>query len=115
MEKIKVNTGRKYFGIVNIGGKTYVCPGWIEVPLGTTREQVELDSNIPIIKPKAEKSEPEVVSKDLRFEAKSSKGDKIYSVTFINGHWDCSCPARMFFKGHCKHIKKYEAETLSKK
>ena len=114
MQKIIVNTGREYFGIVNVGGKTYVCPGWIEVPLGTTREQIELDFELPIIKPEVAEDAPKTPSKALKFEAKSSKGDKIYTVTFENGRWDCTCPARMYFKGHCKHIKKFESETLSK-
>lgn len=113
MQKIKVNTGRNYFGIVNIGGKTYVCPGWIEVPLGTTREQIELDLELSIIKPEVDESKPEITQDRLEFEATSSKGDKIYKVTFEKGRWDCTCPARMYFKGHCKHIKKFEAETLS--
>ena len=114
MQKIKVNTGRNYFGIINVGGKTYVCPGWHEVPLGTTREQIELDLELPITPEKTVQDEPKITTERLEFEATSSKGDKIYKVTFENGRWDCNCPARMFFKGHCKHIKKFEAETLSK-
>ena len=110
MEKIKIPRHPVFrdFGIVKTIGKTYVCPGWHEVPEGTTRDQIELVDDYSI--PKKEKSVevPEKTQQDLRFEALSSKGDKKYIVTYKNGAWDCTCPARTFFKGHCKHIKKFE-------
>jgi len=110
MEKIKIprHAAFKDFGIFRTIGKTYVCPGWIEVPHGTTREDILLvdDYTLPIKEVVKETTEEPV--KDLRFEALSSKGDKKYIVTFKKGEWDCTCPARTFFKGPCKHIKKFK-------
>lgn len=115
MKKVKVNTfNGKIYGVSTLNGKTYVFPGWIEVPLGTSLEQVELDSNLPIVKPVEPKKVVQVKPERLTFEAKSSKGDKTYQITRIDGEWDCSCPAKMFFSGNCKHIKKIiETETLA--
>jgi len=116
MKKIKINTGNHgfspgFFAITRVLDKTYVMPGWHVVPSGTTRDQVELTSELSNIKVKNPSKGPEVsvkeTEKDLRFEALSSKGDKKYIVTYKNGDWDCTCPARTFFKGHCKHIKSY--------
>lgn len=124
MQKIKVNTGHHSFGpsvfaIVNILDKTYVCPGWVEVPQGTTRDQIELTSDLPTIKKKKsiETSEVKKVKTEiLKFKALSSKGDKTYDVTSINGEWDCTCPASTFFRGPCKHIKKFkDSETKESK
>ena len=98
----KINTGRNYFGIVEVLGKTYVVPGWHEVPLGTTRDKIELVYNEPsymIAKP-TEATE----SSDMSWEVKGSKGS-IYKVTLRNNRWDCNCPARTFRRGDCKHIK----------
>jgi len=33
-------------------------------------------------------------------------------VTLKNGRWDCSCPARQFRRGDCKHIKLKKDENL---
>ena len=98
----KINTGRKYFSVVNILGKTYVCPGWHEVPLGTTRAQIDLVYNEPsymMAKP-VEATE----SSDESWEVKGSKGS-VYKVTLRSNKWDCTCPARTFRRGDCKHIK----------
>jgi hypothetical protein len=110
MEKIKIprHPAFKDFGIFKTIGNTYVCPGWHEVPDGTTREDILLvDDYLPIKKEDVIET-TEKPSKDLRFEALSSKGDKKYIVTYMKGEWDCSCPARTFFKGPCKHIKKFK-------
>jgi len=110
MEKIKIPRHQVFrdFAIVKTIGKTYVCPGWYEVPEGTTREDIELVDDYTLPLKEKVKAAPEVTSKDLSFEALSSKGDKMYIVTFTKGEWDCTCPARTFFKGHCKHIKKFK-------
>lgn len=98
----KINTGREYFGIVNQGNRTFVIPGWHEVPSGTTRDQIMLVYNEPsYMKPMlAEATE----SSDMLWEVKGSKGS-VYKVTLRNNKWDCSCPARTFRRGDCKHIK----------
>jgi hypothetical protein len=124
MQKIKVNIGHHSFGpsvfaIANILNKTYVMPGWHEVPFGTTRDQVELTSELSNIKVKNPSKSPEVKiekTERLSFKALSSKGDKTYDVTSINGEWDCTCPASTFFRGPCKHIKKFkDVETKGTK
>ena len=98
----KINTGRDYFGIVNQGGNTYVVPGWHEVPAGTTREQIELVYNEPsYMKPTPTEA---TESSDMVWEVKGSKGS-VYKVTLRNNRWDCTCPARTFRRGDCKHIK----------
>jgi hypothetical protein len=99
----------KDFAIVEILGKTYICPGWHEVPNGTTRDDVQLDVLATIEKPVAEPEVPEVIGVSQVFEVLSSKGDKRYTVTLDQGRWDCDCPARQFRRGDCKHIKKVKA------
>jgi hypothetical protein len=124
MKKIKINTGSHgfspgFFAIVRIGDKTYVMPGWHKVPSGTTRDQVELTSELSNVKVKNPSKSPEVkIEKNerLSFKALSSKGDKTYNVTSIGGVWDCTCPASTFFRGPCKHIKKFkDVETKGTK
>ena len=124
MKKIKINTGDHgfspgFFAIVRIGDKTYVMPGWHKVPSGTTRDQVELTSELSNIKVKNPSKSPEVKiekTERLSFKALSSKGDKTYNVTSISGVWDCTCPASTFFRGPCKHIKKFkDVETKGAK
>jgi hypothetical protein len=122
MKKIKINTGSHgfspgFFSIANISDKTYVMPGWHEVPSGTTRENIELTSDLSNTKLKYPPKGTEIKiekPKKLSFKALSSKGDKSYDVTLFNGEWNCTCPASKFFKGHCKHIKKFkDIETKS--
>jgi hypothetical protein len=94
---------KKVFAIVNILDKTYVCPGWHEVPHGTTREQIEIDMDaIPV------KEEPLVEAvKNSSYEVmvKGSKPGKEYKVKFERNMWSCTCPAANFRRGDCKHVK----------
>lgn len=114
MSKIKIPTYPgpfyKIFGIVKTLSGTYVCPGWHPVPDGTTRDQIEMIHPEGWIPPK--KEEPKKPGKDLFFDATSSKGDQTYKVTRIRGNWDCTCPAKSFRRGECKHIKKFKEETI---
>lgn len=103
MEKIKVKTGHTYFGIVDTLNGTYVCPGWIPVPHGTTRETIELDMSDISIPKRRSASVKKGPSKEWRVE--SSKPGKFYTVSFDGEKWDCNCPAKMFHRGDCKHIK----------
>mgnify|MGYP000881699595 CR=1 FL=1 len=112
MKKIKVNTGRNYFAIVQTLSGTYVCPGWTPVPEGTTREMIELDMNVqpsPVKKPTEVKPEP---PKEWQVEA--SKPGKFYTVSDKGGYWDCTCPAKTFHRGDCKHIKAIKAKKVEK-
>ena len=116
MKNIKINTGshgfaKGFFAIINISNKTYIMPGWQEVPSGTTREQIELTSDLSNTLVKNESKGPEIKieeDKPLSFKEVSSKGDKTYNVTYVNGIWNCTCPASKFFRGPCKHIKKFK-------
>ena len=98
----KINTGRNYFGIIEVLSKTYVVPGWHEVPSGTTRDEIELVYNEPSYSMKTTKESTK--SSDMAWEVEGSKGS-VYKVTLRNNRWDCSCPARTFRRGDCKHIK----------
>ena len=113
MEKIKVNTGRNYFAIVTTLNGTYVCPGWTPVPSGTTREMIELDVNV---QPLTEQKTAEVKTEPQQeWKVEASKPGKFYQVTYKMGRWDCTCPAKMFHRGDCKHIKKVTAEKKVEK
>ena len=94
---------KNVFAIVNTPDKTYVCPGWHEVPRGTTREQIEIDmSVIPVVKtpmPDAPKNSLYEVT------VKGSKPGKEYKVKFERNMWSCTCPAANFRRGDCKHVK----------
>ena len=93
------------FAIANIGDKSYVCPGWYPVPKGTTRDQITFKKSTKI-KPKTEVTEVKVKT----WKVESSKPGKFYKVTERNGEWDCTCPAKGFFRGDCKHIKSIKAK-----
>jgi len=43
--KIKIQNKTAFTGgvITSIGGKTYFCPGWVEVPEGTVIEDIEFE------------------------------------------------------------------------
>ena len=100
--KIKINTGRNYFGLSITNGNTYVLPGWHEVPNGTTRADIELVYDEPSYLMEAPTESTK--SSDMVWEVKGSKGS-IYKVTLRKDRWDCTCPARTFRRGDCKHIK----------
>ena len=93
----------KVFAIINTISGTYVCPGWHPVPAGTTREQIEFDmTSTPSVK-KAATEEPKMANKEWQIE--SSKKNKFYTVSLRDATWDCTCPAKNFHRGDCKHIK----------
>lgn len=98
----KINTGRNYFGIIATLEGWYVVPGWHKVPEGTTREEIELVYDEPsyLMETPTESTE----TSDTSWEVEGSKG-AIYKVTLRNNRWDCTCPARNFRRGDCKHIK----------
>ena len=94
---------RDVFAIVKTLSGTYVCPGWHAVPSGTTREQIEFDmTSIPSVE-KVVTEEPKMAKKEWQVE--SSKKNKFYTVSLSSSTWDCTCPAKNFHRGDCKHIK----------
>jgi hypothetical protein len=112
MKKIKVNTGREYFAIVQVLGGTYVCPGWTPVPEGTTRDMIELDMNVQSSPQKTSTEVKQEPPKEWRVEA--SKPGKFYTVSIDTRGWDCTCPAKMFHRGDCKHIKNVKSKKVEK-
>jgi hypothetical protein len=83
--------------LANIGFKRYAISGgvWIEVPLDTTRD--ELDKYMVWDRPVIEDT------KKLTWEVQGSKGN-IYKVTFEEGtRWSCTCPG-FNWRRTCKHI-----------
>jgi len=91
------------FAIVKTLSGTYVCPGWHPVPSGTTRDQIEFDmTSIPSVE-KVVTEEPKMAKKEWQVE--SSKKSKFYTVSLNSSTWDCTCPAKNFHRGDCKHIK----------
>ena len=99
--EIPQETYNGFFGMVTVSNKTYVCPGWYEVPLGTTREQIKL------VGAKAEVKTPERVKPIQKtFKVEGSKPGTFYDVKLFNGFWSCNCPSSKFHRGECKHIKK---------
>ena len=98
------------FALVTTGSGTYVCPGWHPVPDGTTRDQIKFGKSTKVVKPKPI---PVVTKTKTRsWKVESSKLGKFYDVTEINGTWDCTCPAKNFFRGDCKHIKSKKTEKI---
>ena len=85
-------------GITTIGGKTYVCPGWHEVPEGTTLKEVMPRWTQDL--PKMEKKPTHTISEMID----SSTAGKQYAVTF-DGIWrNCEC-AGFGFRKNCRHVK----------
>lgn len=80
-----------------VSGKTYIVPDWIEVPKGTTIEDVKK------IWKKTEIIRPGSSGKKEVFMVKSTDGLREYEVIVENQIWSCTC-ARYGFKKSCKHI-----------
>ena len=92
MYKVPNHPVFKSFGIMRLPSGTYLCPGWIKVPDGTTREDVKWEKDLP-------KSSIPVFKE---FDVKGLTGDYqvVLSDQFGNS---CSCTGFKFRK-HCKHI-----------
>ena len=105
MNKIKIprHPVFKSFAIVTIGDEQWVCPGWIQIPFGTSRDDIEWSDDI-IIEKKKVVTEVKAVQNQSH-KVLSSNGKKEYDVTLMNGIWSCTCPAANFRRGDCKHIK----------
>jgi hypothetical protein len=81
-------------------GKTYACPMWIEIPVGTSLNAIraiwvqDRPNGLPL--------------KDLslnqvkEYKIPNSKGNGFYTVTEDMGTWKCECTG-FGFKGTCKH------------
>jgi len=103
--KIQRHPSFRDFALVKLPGATYICPGWIRVAEGTSREDIEFESDIIIEKRQVSS---DVISESPvkhEFHVASSNGRSEYMVTSMNGIWNCDCPASTYRRGHCKHIK----------
>lgn len=84
-------------GIVNFDTKSYIVPAWLEVPLGTTLEQIDWIPVLPL-----SQSDPDVMK------VTGSKGD-IYHVRRQGDIYFCDCMGFKRLKVEkralgCKHI-----------
>jgi len=77
------------FGLITTENKTYVIPGWHEVP--KRKPLGVLTYNVP----------------------SSSNPNSTYKVTFKNSKWSCTCPANQFRRQECKHINKIRTSVQS--
>ena len=87
--------------LANIGFKRYAISGgtWIEVPLDTTRD--ELDKYMVWDRPKIDEV------KRMTWEVEGSKGN-VYKVTLTGDRWSCTCPG-FKWRNSCKHIEAKKA------
>lgn len=96
-----------YFAMLTLNGKTYVCPGWHKVPLGTKREQIKIINLKPV------EAQPKFKPLQKVFKVEGSKPGTVYDVKLFNGNWSCNCPASKWSRSECKHIKKLkESEKI---
>lgn len=96
------------FTVVKTVDGTYICPLWILVDDGTTRDDVEFLDDIQIDPDMAAAEVTEGAKNDTEYTIPSSNGKTTYRITFKKGQWNCNCPAKSFRRGHCKHIKHFE-------
>lgn len=98
------------FGIVKTISGTYVCPGWHPVPEGTTRDQIKFHPSAKSSKPETRPEAPKKTKKEWTVEG--SRPGVVYTVTSNGSQWDCTCPAKTFQRGDCKHIKAKKSENI---
>ena len=92
----QTTNGNGSFSLVVAGGKKFIVPRWIEVPMNTEMEDICVEE-----KPELPRIEP---SEDREWTLVGSKGN-IYTVARNGGSFTCTCPASMFQKfKDCKHI-----------
>ena len=98
------------FGIANTLSGLYVCPGWHKVPDGTTRDQIRFHPSAKVAK--AETAPVITKTENRSWQVEASKPGKFYTVSEKEGRWDCTCPAKTFHRGDCKHIKAKKNELI---
>ena len=90
-------------GILNINGKTYHTPSWIEVHPKTTVNDIMVEKN-PF---------EELFVEEKKWSFKSGSSDKEYTVRHnAKGNLSCDC---MGYIGHgrCKHIKEVSSQIVA--
>jgi len=73
-----------------IKDKKYLMPGWTEVPMETTLDDVEYEKVV-------------LITDKIEHKVTGSRGD-VYTVTEYNNTLKCDCPAGKFNR-KCKHLK----------
>lgn len=100
----KYQSRSPYFGILNINGKKYLTPDWIEVLPETTMDD---------IKPFEEENRgrPKKVERNDEWKFESSSSDVVYTVRQVGVTYKCNCPGVWRAKDRrCKHIKEVESQ-----
>jgi hypothetical protein len=88
--------------LYKLGAKTYVVPGYIEVPNDTTLLDV-FNQWIPwYVENYPDEPQKEEI-KSIKETVVSSKGDKTYDVYFNNGSWWCDCVG-FGYRNKCRHV-----------
>ena len=96
LKRDQTANGAGAYSLIVAGGKKYLCPAWIEVPMETQMSDV-------FVEPKPELPRVET-PEDREWTFIGSKGNK-YTVARNGGAFTCTCPASMFQKfKDCKHI-----------
>ena len=98
------------FGLAKTLSGTYVTPGWHLVPDGTTRDQIKFHPSAKSSKPEPQPETPKQTVEE--WTVSGSKPGVTYQITHTVGRWDCTCPAKMFHRGDCKHIKAKKNELI---
>jgi hypothetical protein len=97
-QRFRYESRTPYFGFVELNGKRYLTPDWIEVHPQTTFTDVH--HIVPEVEQLKEKNE---------WEFKSSSSDSTYKVRQNGLKLTCSCPGAWRAKDRkCKHIKAVE-------
>lgn len=76
-------------GLVTLGQKKYVVPGWIEVPASTTLADVQ-------------HQKPKLPTRVKSWTVTGSRGNN-YIVKVEDARWSCDCVGSKWH-GKCKHI-----------
>ena len=96
LKRSQTANGAGSFSLIVVGGKKFIVPRWIEVPMNIELEDICVEAKPEL--PRVEVQENKV------WEFIGSKGNK-YEVARKGGAFTCTCPASMFQKfKDCKHI-----------
>jgi len=98
-QRFRYESRSPYFGLVEIQGKKFLTPDWIEVHPQTTLTDIKHEAPAVVEIP--------VQKNEWMFE--SSSGDGFYKVRQVGVTLKCNCPGSWRAKDRrCKHIKEVE-------
>ena len=97
-QRFRYESRSPYFGLVEIGGKKFLTPDWIEVHPQTTYTDIKHE---PVV--------VEVPVQKSEWTFKSESSDSVYRVRQNGLKLTCTCPGSWrAFDRRCKHIKEIE-------